>query len=101
MKVICKIIYPNGKIFVGKDLTDTITFGNAHSRLIAADFTPEKRRDFTVRRQILWGSDTAADTQVAAKEIAFIIALRSNHPAIGYNRWPRPRGTPVEASLVR
>lgn len=98
MKVIYKITCPNGKIYVGKDLTDTITyFGSADSRLIAADFTRDQRRGFTVRRQILWESDSATDAEAAAKEIAFIIALRSNHPAIGYNRWPKPRETPGEA----
>ena len=42
MKVIYKITYPNGKIYVGKDLTGTLNyFGSADSRLIANDFTPE------------------------------------------------------------
>ena len=99
MKVIYKITYPNGKIYVGKDLTDTITyFGSADSRLIAADFTREQRRDYTVRRQILWESETATDAEVAAKEIAFITALRSNHLDIGYNRWPKLKEAPGEAS---
>ena len=30
-------------------------------RLIAQDFTREQRRDFTVRKQILWESETATD----------------------------------------
>ena len=102
MKVIYKITYPNGKIYVGQDRTDSINyFGSADSRLIAADFTREQRRDFTVRRQILWESETATDAEVTAKEIAFIIALRSNHPAIGYNRWPRLSGTHEEASSAQ
>jgi hypothetical protein len=42
MKVIYKITYPNGKIYVGKDLTDSINyFGSANGDLIAADFTRE------------------------------------------------------------
>jgi hypothetical protein len=42
MKVIYKITYPNGKIYVGKDLTDSINyFGSASSALIAKDFTKE------------------------------------------------------------
>jgi hypothetical protein len=50
MKVVYKVTYPNGKIYVGKDLTDTLNyFGSADSRLIEADFTVEERRDFTVR----------------------------------------------------
>ena len=39
MKVIYKITYPNGKIYVGKDLTDTIDyFGTVDSKLIARTF---------------------------------------------------------------
>jgi hypothetical protein len=89
-KAVYKITYPNGKIYVGKDLTGTlIYFGSADSRVIEADFTVEQRRDFTVRKQILWESDTAKDVEVNVKEIEFIRALRSNDPAVGYNRWSR------------
>jgi hypothetical protein len=90
MKVIYRITYPNGKIYVGKDLTDCINyFGSADSRLIERDFSREQRRDFTIRREILWESDTAPDNEVSAREIEFIRVLRSNDPDIGYNRWPR------------
>lgn len=89
MKVVYKITYPNGKIYVGKDLTDSINyFGSADSRLIAADFTREQRRRFTVTREILWESDTATVQEVSAVEVRFIRELRSNDPAIGYNQWP-------------
>jgi hypothetical protein len=54
MKVIYKITYPNGKIYVGQDLTGSVSyFGSADSRLIKADFTPEQCRDLTVRKEIL------------------------------------------------
>lgn len=90
MKVIYKITYPNGKIYVGKDLTDTINyFGSADSKLIAKDFTREQRRDFTIRKEILWESTTALDTEVNQKEVEFIISLQSNNPEIGYNQWPK------------
>lgn len=90
MKVIYKITYPNGKIYVGKDLTDSINyFGSADSDLIAKDFTREQRRDFTIRKQILWESELAPDSEVNQKEVQFILKLRSNDPAIGYNRWPK------------
>jgi hypothetical protein len=89
VKIIYKITYPNNKIYVGKDLTDSINyFGTADSNLIAADFTREQRRDFTIRREILWESETASDSEVNLKEVEFIRALRSNDPAAGYNRWP-------------
>jgi hypothetical protein len=92
MKVIYKITYPNDKIYVGKDLTDSINyFGSANSSLIAADFTREQRRDFKIRREILWESETATDVEVNQKEIEYIFTERSNDPAIGYNQWPKQR----------
>jgi hypothetical protein len=92
MKVIYKITYPNGKVYIGKDLTDSINyFGSASNALIAPDFTREQRKDFTIRREIIWESETATDAEVNQKEIDFIRAHRSNDPAIGYNRWPRFR----------
>jgi hypothetical protein len=90
MKVIYKITYPNGNIYIGKDLTDSINyFGSADSELIEKDFSREQRRDFTIRKEIIWESDVASDREVSAKEIEFIWILRSNDPDIGYNRWPR------------
>jgi hypothetical protein len=94
MKVIYKVTYPNGKIYIGKDLTDSINyFGSADSSLIAADFTAEQRQDFAVRREILWKSETATDAEVSRKEVEYIAAYRSNDPAIGYNRWPKRSGS--------
>jgi hypothetical protein len=90
VKVVYRITYPNGKIYVGMDLTGTLLyFGSANRALVAADFTPEEQRDFTVRKEILWESDTATDTEVRRREIEFIRALRSNDPAVGYNRSPK------------
>jgi hypothetical protein len=90
MKVIYKITYPNGKIYIGKDLTDSANyFGSAASKVIDGDFTREQRRDFTIRREILWESETASDSEVSTKEVEFIRAHRSNDPAVGYNRWPK------------
>jgi hypothetical protein len=90
IKVIYKITYPNGKIYIGKDLTGSINyFGSADDNLIAQDFTKKQRRDFTVRREILWESRTASDYEVNEKEVEFITSFNSIDPAIGYNRWPR------------
>jgi hypothetical protein len=95
MKVIYKITYPNGKIYVGKDLTDSINyFGSANDTLIAKDFTREQRRNFTIRREILWESETASDAEVSRKEVEYIVALQANNPAIGYNQWPKFSGGP-------
>ena len=89
-KVIYRITYPNGKIYIGKDLTDTTTyFGSPNSDLVAADFTREQRADFTVRKEILWESETASDSEVNAVEVDMIRKHESNNPEIGYNRWPK------------
>jgi hypothetical protein len=86
-KVIYKITYPNGKIYVGKDLTNSINyFGSADSKLIAEDFTWEERLDFTVRREIIWHSETASTKEVNQKEVEFIREYGSNNPEIGYNQ---------------
>jgi hypothetical protein len=93
MKIIYKIIYPNGKIYVGQDRTDSINyFGSASSELIAKDFTREQIRDFTIRKEILWESESASHSEVTQKELEFIQKLRSNDPAIGYNQWPKFKG---------
>lgn len=94
MKIIYKVTYPNGKIYIGKDLTDSINyFGSAHHELIAKDFTREQRRDFTIRREILWESEEATDAEVSQMEAGYIREFQSNNPAVGYNRWPKFKST--------
>jgi hypothetical protein len=46
----------------------------------------------TIRRELLWESETASDTEVRQMERQHIEALRENDPPIGYNRWPKLRG---------
>jgi hypothetical protein len=101
LSVIYKITYPNGKIYVGSDLTDSANyFGSADSGLIAEDFTRDQLRDFTIRKQILWESPDATRSEVLRVEGDFIRALRSNDPAVGYNRTHRARrGTRSSESL--
>lgn len=84
-----KITYPNGKIYVGSDTTDNlIYFGSASSQLIERDFTPEQRRDFTIRKEVLWESSDATRSEVVRIEVEFIRRLRPNDSKVGYNRWP-------------
>ena len=92
MKVIYKITYPNGKIYIGKDLTNSINyFGSANGELIEKDFTREQQRDFTIRKEIIWESNTAIDEEVNMKEVEYIKQYKSNDPSIGYNQWPKFR----------
>ena len=93
MKVIYKITYPNGKIYIGQDLTDSINyFGSANSQLIEKDFTREQRRDFVIRKKILWESETASNQEVNMKEVEYILLFRANDPNIGYNQPPKFNG---------
>jgi hypothetical protein len=93
--VVYKVTYPNGKIYIGSDLTDSANyFGSASSELIRKDFTREELRDFTIRKEILWESQDAAKSEVLRVEGQFICDLRSNDPAIGYNRTHRRRLAP-------
>ncbi len=89
MNVIYRITYPNGKIYIGQDRTNSINyFGSASSELIAKDFSQEQRRSFTITRDILWESEAASRTEVNKKEVEFICRYRSNDPSVGYNQTP-------------
>jgi len=53
------------------------------------------RLAYSVRKEILWQSETATEQELAAREVEFIRLLRSNDPRLGYNRWPKFSG-PVD-----
>lgn len=90
MKVIYKITYPNKKIYIGKDLTNTLNyFGSADSKLIEKDFNRAQMKDFTIRKEILFESEIASDQEINQKEIELIRQHKSNDPEIGYNQWPK------------
>jgi hypothetical protein len=94
MNIVYRITYPNGKIYVGQDRTNSINyFGSASDALIANDFTLEQRQSFSITRDILWQSETASRAEVTRSEIEHILRLRSNEPSVGYNQWPpfRPK----------
>jgi len=56
------------------------------------DFASLQLRDFTIRKGILWESESASDSEAYRKEVEFIRQYRSNNPAVGYNRWPKFKG---------
>jgi hypothetical protein len=93
MSVIYRITYPNGKIYIGQDRTDSLAyFGSPDSRLIEKDFTDEEKKVFTVIKEILWESSTATKEETYQKEVEYILSLKSNDPSIGYNRFPKHKG---------
>jgi hypothetical protein len=74
MKVVYKITYANGKIYIGKDLTDSINyFISADNKIIEEDFTQEQRLGFTIRKEILWESGRAADKEVTKGKLSSLI----------------------------
>lgn len=89
-KIIYKITWPNGKTYVGSDLTDTIRyFGSPNRKPLEADFpSRESRRDMTIRREILWESETATNSEVRKLERETMVSLRANDPEFGYNQNP-------------
>jgi hypothetical protein len=74
------------------DLTDSISyFGSVDESLVARDFTREQRRDFTIRKELIWGSFDAPEAEVRRKEIELIMLHKSNDPEVGYDQFPKHR----------
>jgi hypothetical protein len=95
-KQVYKITYPNGKIYVGMDLTGTALYMGSPSAYeqICADLELEPGQfELTLRKEILWESETATDAEVRAKEKEKIRETGANNPAIGYNKSPRWQGS--------
>ena len=92
--VVYKITFPNGKIYVGKDIGgdghSLRYFGSWNNALVEADFTVEQLRDFALKKEILFESNDKA--AVSVRESFFIRLLCSNQPSIGYNLTHRRRG---------
>ncbi|TSA49797.1 MAG: GIY-YIG nuclease family protein [Sphingobacteriales bacterium] len=97
MKVIYKITYPTGKIYIGKDSVGSSRYyGSPNMNLINKDFTtlPEEvRKNYTIRKEILWESEEATEKELSEKEVEFIRLHQSNNPEIGYNQWPKFKPT--------
>ena len=93
MKQVYKLTYPTGKIYIGKDSVGSFRyFGSPDINLINSDFAKlpkEQQLDYTVRKQILWESDSATEKELSVKEVKFIRKFKSNNPDIGYNQWPK------------
>ena len=87
------ITYPTGKIYIGKDSVGSYRyFGSPDIDVINADFAnlPESaRKNYTVRKEILWESADCTEQELSAKEVEFIRKHEANNPEVGYNRWPK------------
>jgi hypothetical protein len=96
MKQIYMITYPTRKIYIGKDSVGSHRyFGSPDMEIINKDFetlTAEVRKDYTIRKQILWESEDCSESELSQKEIEFIRQYQANNPEVGYNRWPKFNG---------
>ena len=89
------ITYPNGKIYVGMDLTGTALYmgsPSAYEQILADLELDPNRLKLTLCKEILWESETATDAEVRAMEMKLIRETGANDPAIGYNLSPRWKG---------
>lgn len=94
-KQVYKITYPNGKIYVGMDLIGNCSYFGSPSQRAKERINEELaecRMDITVRKEILWESETATDEEARMVEIRFIRETGANNPAVGYNLTPRWNG---------
>jgi len=91
MKVIYKITYPNGKIYVGKDSTGDILryFGSPDREYLEKDFTWEQQQDITIRKKIIFYSEDISESELTKKENEFIVKCCANNPDKGYNLLPK------------
>jgi hypothetical protein len=90
MKIIFKITYPNGLIYIGKDSKNYINyFGSPTIKRLEEDFPWEKRKNFDIKKEILWSSDNISERELIKKENEYIEKYKSNNPKIGYNLRPK------------
>ena len=87
MKQIFKITFPNNKIYIGKDLSGTLTyFGSFDPLSVKADYLNIRISNFTLKKEILWESETADDAELSKREAQYIAIFGSTDPKIGYNK---------------
>jgi hypothetical protein len=96
VKQIYKITYPTGKIYVGKDSVGSARYmGSPDWEVVNEDFArlpKDIQLNYALRKEILWESDDATESDLATKEVEMIRKYRSNDPEVGYNRWPKFKG---------
>lgn len=89
--VIYKITFPNGKIYIGKDIGEQghsiRYFGSWDNSIVENDFTKEQLMNFSLKKEIIFESNSKDEINI--KEVEMIRKFKSNDPSTGYNRWPK------------
>jgi hypothetical protein len=90
MKVIYKITYPNGKIYIGKDSTgDNLRYwGSPDREYLEIDFSFENQKDITLRKELLFSDNDISESELLKLKVEFIEKFGSNNPLKGYNIVP-------------
>ena len=78
MPTILKFTYPNGKIYVARDMINSV-----HAEI------KNRSPGFDIRIEVLWEATAAHSSEVSSRQTEIIQQHHANDPAIGYNRWPR------------
>jgi len=91
MKVIYKITYPKGKIYIGSDSSGDILryFGSPDREILEIDYSWEELQDIILRKEILFFDENISDSDLRKKEYRIIEEMGSNNPEIGYNLLPK------------
>lgn len=93
--VVYKLTFPNGKIYIGKDIGGSghsmRYFGSWDNATVEADFTKDELSNFVLRKEILF--ESSDKIEVTKKESELIFSYKSSDPEIGYNRTHRKRAS--------
>jgi len=91
MKVIYKITYPKGEIYIGKDSTGDILryFGSPDREYLESHYSWQELQNITLQKEILFSSEDISESELRKKENEFIEQYGSNNPEIGFNILPK------------
>ena len=86
--VVYKITFPNGKVYIGKDIGgqghSIRYFGSWDNATVENDFSKEELSSFTLKKEILF--ESADKAEVSRKECELILSHNSQNRQFGYNR---------------
>lgn len=100
--VVYRITFPNGKIYIGKDIGSgghsLRYFGSWNNKLVEEDFGKDELVSLTLRKDILF--ESADKEEVSRMEGELIVQHRSNDPALGYNRTHRRKSGMIRSRHI-
>ena len=86
--VVYKITFPNGKVYIGKDIGgqghSIRYFGSWDNATVENDFSKEELSSFTLKKEILF--ESSDKDEVSRKEFELILGHNSHNLLFGYNR---------------